>query len=404
MEICDSKICTGCALCSDICPQRAITMTYESGFYKPKIDDSKCINCNLCRKTCPSNNLFIADKLRLTHDCFMAYSSDIPTHYECSSGGLCTEISRAFIQSGGIVVGAWYNPSTSRVEHRLCRTIEDIEHLRKSKYVQSYLHGIYSEIKKIIKTSKVLFIGVPCQVNAVKAYIGNEDRAQLYTIDLLCRGGASPLCLNEHVNGASNGKKVNSISFRGGKYDCSFVLYDKNSKVIFRGAQYIDPYFSCFMEHVIFNESCYDCKFAGRERVGDITVGDFWGLEEKCIPSVGGRGVNMVIVNNAEGKSLLSAVEDKVFFYERSIIEAIEGNETLREPTAKPFIYDSLWCSIRRYGFISGLDDYEEDYYTKRIKECKKWDRRQKVKSSLKYVLPNSVIQIIRRVIRKELK
>jgi coenzyme F420-reducing hydrogenase beta subunit len=396
--ICDARKCTGCALCSDVCPVNAIAISDKNGFYRPVVDDSKCIKCGICKKTCPSEKATNIASLNLEHDCLASYSLDTLTHFECASGGLCTEISKGFIANGGVVCGAWFNPDTQRVEHRLVHTIDGLEYLKKSKYVQSYLHGVYHEIKQIIKTKKVLFIGVPCQVNAIESFIDERHKGNLYSIDLLCHGGSSPLCLTEHIKNMSKGKKVNNVSFRGGAYDCNFVLYDKDGRIIYRGPQFTDPYFASFMKHSIFNEVCFNCKFAGNERLGNITVGDFWGLEESLIPTVGGYGVNMVIVNNDKGNYLLDIVKRKMKFVKRPIREAVAGNETLYQPTDKPKEYDELWSVIVECGFAKGLDVYGEDFYNKSIFECKKWLRKQKIKSAIKAVLPKQIIETVKGV------
>jgi Fe-S-cluster-containing hydrogenase component 2 len=46
----DSKKCTGCGLCVDVCPVEAISMENK----KAKVDADKCVDCGQCVEQCPS--------------------------------------------------------------------------------------------------------------------------------------------------------------------------------------------------------------------------------------------------------------------------------------------------------------------------------------------------------------
>ena len=49
----ESKECSGCGLCENVCPKGCITMSEDSlGYKRPLIDDSNCIDCGLCSKQC----------------------------------------------------------------------------------------------------------------------------------------------------------------------------------------------------------------------------------------------------------------------------------------------------------------------------------------------------------------
>lgn len=370
MQICKDNDCFGCASCADICPVSAISMTDENGFYRPLIDSRKCISCGLCKSVCISNSMEKLPLIRQETNCFAAYSKNEEIHYEASSGGLCTEISKAIIALGGIVAGAWWNPEKQLVEHRICKCIDEIELLKKSKYVQSKMDGIYDSIEEHLMQSEIcLFIGVPCQVYAIKRRF-SEYKKNFYCIDLLCRGGASSKCLREHLKYLYNGK-LEYISFRGGSDDCTLSLFDEKHKKIYRGPQYTDPYFFSFMEHMLFQEQCYRCPFAGRQRIGDLTIGDYWGLAEEAKPESGGDGINLVFQNDNKGNFLLELVKEKIEIVKRPAIEAINGNETLQYPTPMPDGYAEFWEIINREGYRSALNHYCLEKYETRIKKAR---------------------------------
>ena len=56
--------------------------------------------------------------------------------------------------------------------------------------------------------------------------------------------------------------------------------------------------------------SCYNCKFSSTDRVGDITLGDAWGVEE-FLPSFDTtHGVSLILVNNEKSKKIFDCVDE----------------------------------------------------------------------------------------------
>lgn len=60
----------------------------------------------------------------------------------------------------------------------------------------------------------------------------------------------------------------------------------------------------------IFRENCYSCKYAEVDRCGDITLGDFWGLD-KDIQEVKERdkGINLVMINTENGQNMWNTIK-----------------------------------------------------------------------------------------------
>ncbi|KPK75531.1 MAG: ferredoxin [candidate division Zixibacteria bacterium SM23_73] len=52
--IVDEEECTGCALCSEVCPTGAISVTRIA-----QIDSSKCIACLACVNQCPQGAIAV---------------------------------------------------------------------------------------------------------------------------------------------------------------------------------------------------------------------------------------------------------------------------------------------------------------------------------------------------------
>lgn len=86
-----------------------------------------------------------------------------------SSGGVALAIISSFIQNGGYVASCLFKDGEFIFE--LTNDLEMSKKFAGSKYVKSNPNGIYLKIKERLKTDKVLFIGLPCQVAAVNNYI-----------------------------------------------------------------------------------------------------------------------------------------------------------------------------------------------------------------------------------------
>lgn len=371
-QICEKEKCFGCSLCHDLCPVGAISIETLDGFYYPVIDKEKCVSCGKCQKLCPANNEEEIKKSKYeTPDvAYAAWSKDDKRHFESASGGIATELSKAFLEQGGFVVGVWFNPETYVVEHKICETIDELEACAKSKYVQSSKTGIWSQIKEKIKEKPCLFIGVPCEVFAFKMLCTTLDQTEIkpfYCVDILCHGGVSSGLFKEHLNCISKNKKILNVLFRGGKHDCLFTVLGENNHIIYQFGQYKDPIFKYFMKRSILRSNCFLCQFAESKRVGDITLGDFWGLDEKILEQIKVPGYNMIFINNTNGNRLLKLIYDDITIIERPVKEAIDGNDTLKAPTVKPEEYDSLWQKIKSIGFYEAIKsvynyDWQKEY------------------------------------------
>lgn len=52
----DPKLCKGCLLCLEECPQKALSVGTErsaKGYIMPVLDESRCISCGMCDLLCP---------------------------------------------------------------------------------------------------------------------------------------------------------------------------------------------------------------------------------------------------------------------------------------------------------------------------------------------------------------
>lgn len=322
--------CTGCGLCSYVCPAKCITMREgKLGHLFPHINNKICIHCNLCVKTCPSIK-HIALQYPLSS--YAAWAKDENEYISSTSGGAASVFSREIIKRDGVVYGCTmtYN---SIVKHIRVDNEESLIELKGSKYVQSNLTDIFHSLKEDVRTGlPVLFIGTPCQVAAIKSLFKSEP-VNLFLIDIICHGVPSLHLFHKYLRKKFGKFIFDSISFRQGN-KLNLILVDKGRE-IYNAPFRDDLYYKLFMSGYTYRDSCHHCKYAQPNRVSDVTIGDFWGLGKMggCDIPVHNNGISVILPITNKGMSLFHSVKEKLNIYERPIEEAIEGNAQLKTPS-----------------------------------------------------------------------
>lgn len=284
IELASTESCTGCAACYGCCPHDAIRMVpdEDEGFLFPKIDESLCVECRLCQRTCPvitkkENNNSGNPKV------FALWSN--PDRELSSSGGAFSAFARKVISGGGSVFGAAFDENL-RLRHVEVTTINGLDELRGSKYVQSEISAdVYKRIRKILKEGRnVLFCGTPCEVAGLKSYL-RVDYDNLLTLDLICHGVPSGRTFESYIKKLASrvGQKVTGFQFRRLNrwgFAPSVQLSGKFIKIFGVNSLYMDA----FDKSALFRKSCYSCPYATIPRQGDCSLGDFWGLGRHGVP------------------------------------------------------------------------------------------------------------------------
>jgi hypothetical protein len=63
----------------------------------------------------------------------------------------------------------------------------------------------------------------------------------------------------------------------GSDFYCSVIYKDENSEIV---CSFKNPFYTNFMEGTLCREICYECSFAKKERIGDITLEGFCNIED----------------------------------------------------------------------------------------------------------------------------
>lgn len=353
------------------CPVGAIRLVEDScGAEFAMLDESLCVKCGRCATVCHICTL--CEKKTPEAVCAV-WACDADK--EVSSGGIGSLLYNKFIDSGAVVVGVDWDGEMNAV-HRVTENAEDIARFRGSKYVKSDLSGAIPEIGAALKNDRrVLFIGLPCQVSAIKRLYDCEG---LYTADLVCHGVPPAGYFKEYI--ASLGQEdVRSARFRGSE-DFVLRLFDGDGECAYRCGQHDDPYFKAFLVGLTYRENCYECRYACSERVGDITLGDFWGLKKSTQEAPREGRASLVLVNTEKGKRLFELISNHCIFEEHTLEEAVRENGQLKAPSARHPERARFIKNYSKYGFVKAL---KKTKIAKEIKNRNKFFAKVKRKIAL---------------------
>ena len=349
--------CVGCRSCEQVCPKNAIVIKErEDGFLYPYVDQDKCINCSLCVKHCPTqlpkNSSVVPLKV------FAFRNKNDAQIMQSASGGVGALAAQEIIKEGGIAYGVSYDKSFG-VKHIRVDCLSDLPQIQSSKYVQSDTGDTYSQVQKDLQSGKmVLYTGTPCQIAGLYSFLGKEYE-KLYTIDLICHGVPSPKFFKKY------------LEFQDRKTDGEIIYFNFRSKDKRGwGTQYLlktktktktktlslDRYGKHFMKGDCYRESCYQCEYANIHRVGDLTIGDFWGIGKSHSDFYSEKGVSSVFVNTEKGKRLFNSIKDEAWVINATLEEAMVKQGNLVHPTKRPLERDTFYRDINCDDFIDNLN------------------------------------------------
>lgn len=374
-EILEKNKCTGCSACQNICPKHAISMTMdEDGFRYPVIDKDKCINCGLCKKTCPVINT--KENLSL-NKCYVGYNKDNKVKVNSSFGGIFDAIARNILKEGGIVIGATFDEEM-KLKHIAIDNEKDLEKLKGSKYLQSNLDNIFSYIKENLKSKKILFVGTPCQVAGLHAYL-KKEYDNLFLVDLFCHGVPSPKLFDKYLKEleSKNKSKVIKYNFRDkstGWDTYSNTIYLENNNKISE-LQKNNPYMKLFLSDIALRKSCYDCNFKIGNKYSDITLGDFWGVQKYYSEMYSKDGVSAVIINTEKGQNIFNEVTNNLEYKKCKLEEIIDGNPSLKVSGRYP---------LKREKFFNDMNNLSIEELTKKYTSVSLF---KKLKDKLKRII-----------------
>lgn len=322
--VCELDQCVGCMACVEKCPRNAISIRDSLSAYNAVIDEGKCVSCDICRRVCQNLNPISTMAPTLWKQ---GYAADEIIREKSSSGGLAAAIEKAFTEAGGVVFSCTFQDG--RFVFESAETAKQCDKFAGSKYVKSDMTGTYHRIRKALQSGKkVLFVGLPCQVAAVKLGLREKELEQFFAIDLICHGTPSPNILNVFLK--RYGYTLNDLKEINFRCKNRFQVENTGQAIVHHGV--CDRYMIAFLNGLTYTENCYQCQFAKFERVSDLTLGDSWGSELDVEEQR--KGLSLVLCQTDKGRELLNQTQLKLF--EVDIQKAIDYNHQLKHPSEKP--------------------------------------------------------------------
>lgn len=326
--------CTGCGLCANVCSKDAIRMVWsEKGFLIPEVDISACVNCGLCVKKC----IALEDKIQYADDIdsvnsYGGWNKNENTHLISSSGGIFTAVAEHIIKQGGIVFGVIWKDKLTAIFDK-AETIEALSKMRGSKYTPALPGNVYRNVYSELKRGRqVLFSGTPCQVHALKKYL-NKDYLNLLTIDIMCHGIPSHLIMEQYIkeDETISKKIIDYISFRDnskGWNNYQVTKYYTDGTHSSTPMQ-TDIYMKMFLCDKALNYVCYNCPYAHIPRQGDITLGDYWEVQNYHPDWPINKGVSAILANSEKGLTMLETLSNKLTLHKEPFHKIYNGQKVV---------------------------------------------------------------------------
>ncbi len=373
MQICKNDLCTGCGACVQACPMQCISMGVSfEGYQYPVIDASKCAHCNKCVKTCHVNKEWNKHKESVF---FMGWHRSMEILRNSSSGGAFTALADLVFDENGVVFGACFDNDTWEVRHIAIERKEDLPKIRLSKYYQGRMDNVYVLAKQyLVQNRVVLFSGTSCQIAGLYSFLG-KDYQNLLTTDILCHGIASKKVVDAYIKNKEKKYKKKIVDFRfrlkpddsdwmsGGGTRMRLNFTDGSHVIEHKD---LDTYFVGFNQYLFLRKSCYQCKYAGGDRIADFTLADYWGVPDDRITNVQKQyGVSLILVNSEKARTLVSEISKEMVLEETNPAIAISHNQALVKPSTPHPHREKFFSEIDTFDFDKLVHKYNRKYYVK---------------------------------------
>ena len=175
----------------------------------------------------------------------------------------------------------------------------------------------------------------------------------LLTCDLICYGVASPKAFQEHLKMLEKHRerkirhyahRGHGISTRGDEY----AEYEDGS--VEQGTARTRVWSKLWYHHLV-RSSCFACGYHTTTRPGNLTLGDYWGID-RVIPGLEDNwGVSCVLVNDSRGMKLLQMASDELELLSTSVAAVANDEQPMLYQPPSHDESDRFWALYRQRGY-----------------------------------------------------
>ena len=299
---------------------------------------------------------------------YACYNTDTEVRLSSSSGAVFSSLAEFVLEHQGVVYGVRMSEDCYSAE--FTRVVDDAEliKLRGSKYLQAKVGNTYKQVKDDLLADKlVLFSGTGCQVNGLKAFLGKEY-SNLLCVDVICHGAPSPALWREYAKyqEEKNGGKLKSINFRCkddswtdfGMKEILDGIPQRETKKLYISKD-ADAYMKMFLRDYCLRPSCYECT-AKKVKTSDLTIADFWGINNVAPDMNDGKGTSLVLVRTNKGNDILKEISDCLKIKEVSYEDGVKSNPAEFRSCVRPLQRDTFFDDMYNVSF----EELEKKYTT----------------------------------------
>lgn len=291
-----------------------------------------------------------------------------------STGGMFTAISDYFLNGDGAVVCTSYNYSSNQAEFQLFTDKESRNKARGSMYMQSKPLNLFKEAEKWLKNNNenLLFIGMGCQADGFRKFAEIKKlRDRVTIVGIICHGSPSPKLWREYVSG-----NIDYVTFKdkrnGWEKPTAVIVKEGNEKSI-------SDYIKIFYNGCALRPACYECPYSTTEREVDMTIGDYWGIDNTMPDFYSPNGNALILVHTEKGMDLWNNIKNVLEWRESNTIDCLQPN--LIKPTNKSPVREEFWKDYERHGIDYIMKKYGTEPVMIKIRnKVKKIWRKQSLK------------------------
>ena len=364
MNISEFKNCSNCGACYNLCSVGAIKISDGGLFYKPVVDSSICVDCGKCVRVCPVNNEL---PYKEPVNAYSAVNKDAAVVAASSSGGAFSALYESVKAEGGVIYSAVYSDDFFSVKFDSSDN-RDIDEFRRSKYTESLVGEVFSQIHNQLKNSrKVLFCGTPCQTAGLKNYLG-KDFPSLITCDFSCGGLVSHKIYADYLHSLEKrySSRVNDVNFRpkafGWRIHSVKVSFDNKKSYVKQAS--LDPYFSAFLYgRYSIRDYCAKCVINAKHQ-SDIVLADFWLTKQISGEEDDDSGISLLIAMTEKGESVIKKASKSLKLKPVPLDKATYNFKTAkpkddyiskRKEFLKAFENEGIFSAGKRMCMVSGI-------------------------------------------------